>query len=131
MQKGGYSKAQDNGQAEKIHKIIFQLTSDDTLVHKSLIRQLNNVLTAAPTSEIEIVCHGPGICMMMKDRTVVLDKIKQLKAKGVVFMACENTMREKTISKDNIIPEAGFVPSGLVEIITKQEEGWPYIKAGF
>ena len=116
---------------EKIHRIVFQLSSDDTLVHKGLMRQLNNVLIAAPNTKIEVVCHGPGINMLMRETTLVLDKIQMFKTKGVTFKACENTLREKNISKDKIIAEAGFVPSALIEIVTRQEEGWSYIKSGF
>lgn len=115
----------------KIHKIVFQLSSDDTLVHKGLMRQLNNILTAAPNSKLEVVCHGPGINMLLSDKTVILDKIQLLKTKGVAFEACENTLKEKNISRDKIISEAGFVPSALVEIVIRQEQGWSYIKAGF
>lgn len=113
------------------HKVVIQLTSEDSLVHKSLMKQLNNILTAAPDTKIEVVCHGPGINMLVIDKTTVHDKIQQMKSKGVVFMACENTLKERNIPKEKIISEAGFVPSALVEIITKQEEGWSYIKAGF
>lgn len=116
---------------DKIHKIVFQLSSDDTLVHKGLMKQLNNVLIAAPDSKIEVVCHGPGINMLMLEKTLVLDKIQLYKTKGVTFKACENTLREKNISKDKIITEAGFVPSALIEIVIRQEEGWSYIKSGF
>ena len=115
----------------KTHKIVFQLSSDDTLVHKSLMKQLNNVLTAAPKTKIEVVCHGPGIYMLVLDKSLVHDKIITLKNKGVAFTACENTLRERNISKDKIIPEAGFIPSALIHIVTLQEQGWSYIKAGF
>ncbi len=113
------------------HRVVIQLTSEDTLVHKSLIKQLNNILTAAPDTKIEVVCHGPGINILIIDKTIVQDKIQQMKKKGVIFIACENTLKERNIAKEKIIPEAGFVPSALVEIITKQEEGWSYIKSGF
>ena len=125
------SKAFKNNVAAREHKVVIQLSSEDTLVHKSLLRQLNNILTAAPGSKIEVVCHGPGINMLVTDKTTVHSKIEEMKIKGVLFMACENTLRERNISKDKIIPEAGFVPSALVEIITRQEEGWSYIKSGF
>ena len=114
-----------------MHKIIFQLASEDTLVHKGLMRQLNNVLTAAPNAKIEVVCHGPGIYLLVNDKTTMLQKIQELKNKGVTFAACENTLKERNISKDKIIPEAFFVPSAIVEIVIKQEEGWSYIKSGF
>ena len=125
------SKAFKNNVAAREHKVVIQLSSEDTLVHKSLLRQLNNILTAAPGSKIEVVCHGPGINMLVTDKTTVHSKIEEMKIKGVLFMACENTLRERNISKDKIIPEAGFVPSALVEIIARQEEGWSYIKSGF
>ena len=113
------------------HKIIFQVTTDDTLVYKSLMKQLYNIITVSPESEIEVVCHGPGLNMLLADRTIVLAKIQQLKKKNIQFVACEFSMSEKNITKDKIIPEAGYVKFGILEIVSKQESGWSYIKSGF
>lgn len=113
------------------HKVVFQLTSDDTLSHKALMKQLNNMITAAPDSRIEVVCHGPGLNLLIKGKTIVQDKIMELNKKGISFVACEFAMKERNVPKENIIPEAGFVKFGIIEIVTKQEEGWSYIKAGF
>lgn len=123
--------AQGKTPSDKVHRIVFHLATDDTTVHRGLMKQLNNILIAAPDSKIEVVAHGPGITMLMRDSTLVLEKIQLFKAKGVIFYVCENTLRDKGISKDRIIAEAGFVPSALIEIVTRQEEGWSYIKAGF
>jgi intracellular sulfur oxidation DsrE/DsrF family protein len=123
--------AQNNITAGKVHRIVFQLMSDDTTVHLSLMKQLNNVLTAAPDTKLEVVCHGPGISLLMKEKTTMLKKIQDMKTKNVLFLACENTLKDKNITKEKIIPEAGFVPSGIIEIVTRQEEGWSYIKSGF
>ncbi|MBK9103160.1 MAG: DsrE family protein [Saprospiraceae bacterium] len=112
------------------HKIVFQLTSADTNVHKMLVRQLGNVLAAAPNSTVEVVCHGPGIAMLTTKQTIVQPKIIELKGKGIQFVVCENTMRERKVTKEEIIPEAGFVKAGIIEIVKKQEEGWSYIRAG-
>jgi intracellular sulfur oxidation DsrE/DsrF family protein len=95
------------------------------------MKQLNNVKIAAPKTKMEVVCHGPGIYMLVVEKSLVHDQIQIFKTKGVAFTACENTLRERNISKDKIIPEAGFVPSALIHIVTRQEEGWSYIKAGF
>jgi uncharacterized protein len=115
----------------KQHKIVFQLTTDDTLAHKALMKQLNNITTVTPDTKIEVVCHGPGLNMLLKTKSVVGDKIIQLKKKDIVFVACEFSMSEKNISKDKMISEAGYVKYGILEIVTRQEEGWSYIKAGF
>lgn len=112
------------------HKIVFQLTSADTNVHKMLVRQLGNVLAAAPNSKIEVVCHGPGIAMLTTKQTIVHPKVSELKGKGIDFVVCENTLKEKKVTKEEIILEASFVKAGIIEIVKKQEEGWSYIRAG-
>ncbi|MBK8495524.1 MAG: DsrE family protein [Chitinophagaceae bacterium] len=115
----------------KQHKIIFQLSIDDSLAHKALMKQLNNITTVAPGTKIEVVCHGPGLNMLVTGKTVVHEKIIQLLKKDIVFVACEFSMSERNVPKEKIIPEAGFVKAGIVEIVTRQEQGWSYIKSGF
>jgi intracellular sulfur oxidation DsrE/DsrF family protein len=115
----------------KQHKIIFQLSIDDSLAHKALMKQLNNITTVAPGTKIEVVCHGPGLNMLVTGKTVVQDKIIQLIKKDIVFVACEFSMSERNVPKEKIIPQAGFVKAGIVEIVTRQEQGWSYIKSGF
>lgn len=112
------------------HRIIFQLTSGDTTAHKQLMKQFNNILTVSPTTKIEVVCHGAGLDMLVSDKTIVEEKVKQFADKGVVFNACEFSIKERKVDRSKIIKSAGFVPAGIIEIVSKQEQGWSYIKAG-
>jgi hypothetical protein len=50
---------------------------------------------------------------------------------GVSFIACENSIIERKVPKESIVPEAGFVKLGLEEVIRLQESGWSYLKAGY
>lgn len=114
------------------HKVVIQLSSSDTLVWKGLMNNIKNLKAGWGDSvAIEVVVHGPGIGFLMKEKTTQYERIIDYKSKGVVFVGCENTLIEKKISKESIIPEAGFVKSAVVEIILKQEQGWSYIKSGF
>ncbi len=115
----------------KKYKIVIQLTNGDTAVHRATVKQIANALAAAPNSKIEVVCHNNGISFLQSAKTLQGDKIKELKAKGVVFVACENTLRERKIDKSEIVSEAGFVPAGIIEVVDKQTKGWAYLKAGF
>jgi intracellular sulfur oxidation DsrE/DsrF family protein len=115
----------------KSHKIVFQFSTEDTLAQKALMKQLNNILTVAPDTKIEVVCHGPGLNMLLTSKSMVAEKISQMTKRGVNFLACEFSMSERNVSKDKIIPDAGFIKAGIVEIVSKQEEGWSYIKSGF
>ncbi|HRD52047.1 MAG TPA: DsrE family protein [Flavobacteriales bacterium] len=113
------------------HRIVMQLTSGDTLVHKNLMKQLRNMKEAAPTMQLEIVCHGPGMDLLMSDRSVVAPKVKEFAAQGIVFTACENTIKERNLDRSKVLPEAGSVKAGIIHIVERQEQGWSYIKAGF
>jgi intracellular sulfur oxidation DsrE/DsrF family protein len=125
--------AQKKADTKKVlHRVVMQLSSNDTLVWKGLMNNIKNLKNSWGDSvSIEVVAHGPGIEFLTKEKTTQQEKIAYFKSKGVVFVACENTMAERKISKENIIPEAGFVKSAVVEIILKQEQGWSYIKVGF
>lgn len=114
------------------HRIVMQLSSKDTLVWKGLMNNLKHLKAAWGDSvQIEVIAHGPGIEMLMKNKTTQQEKINAFSKRGIVFMACENTLKEKNISKESIIAASRFVPMGLGEIVHKQEQGWSYIKVGF
>lgn len=110
------------------YKIVFQLTSGDTAVHRLTVRQINNALAEAPRSSVELVCHGAGISFLQVSKTTLADKIQELKNKGVTFAACENTIRDRGIDKKDIVSQAIFVPAGVIELADKQRKGWSYIK---
>jgi intracellular sulfur oxidation DsrE/DsrF family protein len=112
------------------YKIVIQLTSGDTAVHRGLIKQINNALTAAPKSRIEVVCHNNGLFFLVSAKTYQSEAIQKLKTKGVAFMACENSMRSHKVKREELLPEANTVPSGVIEIVKKQGKRWAYLKAG-
>ncbi len=115
---------------KKQHKVVIQLTSNDTSVHKAVVRQIANILEAAPNSKIEVVCHSNGISFLLTAQTKQAAKIADLSSKGVEFKACQNTMRERKLQPEELVPQSGFVPSGVMEVIKKQEKHWAYLRAG-
>ena len=123
-------KAQTMQTSKTGHKVVVQLSNNDTLVHKSLIRQLNNILNAFETVSIEVVVHGPGIDMMMRNAPYE-NNLHLLSGKGIRFLACQNTMNEKKIKVEDLNDVTKVIPAGIAHIIIRQSEGWSYIKAGF
>jgi intracellular sulfur oxidation DsrE/DsrF family protein len=94
------------------------------------MKQFGNILSVSPTTQIEVVCHGPGLDMLVVSKSIVSEKINHFSEKGVVFNACEFSMKERKVEKEAIIKSAGYVNAGIIEIVSKQEQGWSYIKAG-
>lgn len=120
-----------NSQTASSHKIIFQLTTADTLAHKALMKQIKNIKSVSPDTKIEVVCHGPGLEMLQKEKSIVKNGIKESTKMGVEFKACEFSLKERKVEKTSIVEESGFVEAGILHIVSKQEQGWTYIKAGF
>jgi intracellular sulfur oxidation DsrE/DsrF family protein len=113
------------------HKTVFQFVSGDTLSQKSLINNLKNFKEGWPKSQVEVVFHGNGIFMVMTEKTTFAKELQNFVEKeGVKMVVCENTMKQKKIKKEQLLPFMQTVPMGIGEIVIKQEQGWSYIKAG-
>ena len=59
----------------QMHKIVFQMVSKDTADHNAMVRQLNNILKLSPGTKLEVVCHGPGLSFIHKDKSLVLNDL--------------------------------------------------------
>ena len=112
-------------------KIVFQVTTDDTLAHKALMKQLTNITSVEPAVRIEVICHGPGLTLIQKSKSTQKEKIAAFASEGVSFKACEFSMSERKVPKDDILEAAGYVRAGIVHIADLQRKGWSYIKSGF
>ena len=113
------------------HKIVFDISSGDTAVHSAILRQFNNIFKAEPTAELEMVCHGPAIFMMVKGKTLLEEKITELKKKGSISIkVCANSMKRFNVDKSELVSAADTVPVAILELSEKQRKGWSYIKAG-
>jgi intracellular sulfur oxidation DsrE/DsrF family protein len=114
------------------HKIIFQFTNAvDTMQQKAFVNQLKNVTAYWPDAQIEVVVYNQGLELVMPSKSKHIDAVKQLIEKGVRFVVCENTMKQRNIGKAEFIPEVEYTPAGIVELVERQERGWMYIKGGF
>jgi intracellular sulfur oxidation DsrE/DsrF family protein len=121
-----------SAQSDPKHKVIMQLTQNDPAAHKGLMNQLTALKEAWGDSVvIEVLAHGPGVECFMTEKATQTEAIQKLKAVGIHFVICENTLKQKAITKDQLLAGLEFVKFGLVEVITKQEQGWTYLKAGF
>lgn len=114
------------------HKVVFQMSTSDPEEQLGVISNLENLKKGwGNTVQIEVVAHGPGLTFLMKDKSAAAEGILKMIKEGVVFLACENTMTKKNISKAQLLEGVGTVPMGIAEVIQKQEQGWSYIKGNF
>jgi uncharacterized protein len=115
----------------KDYKVVFDMTSKDTVNQQSLIRQINLITEASPDAKLEVVIYGQGIDLVVKGRSAQQAAIQKIVAANKAsFKVCEMTLKRNNINKDQLVPGVEVVPDGIYEIVSKQQEGWGYIKVG-
>lgn len=118
--------------APRIHRVVVQLTSDGEENWNAALNQIENLKKGlAPDSvEIELVTHGNAAGFVLAKNTAVSTRIQKIEAAGANVTFCANTQKKNNIKAEELTPGVTIVPSGIVQVIRRQEEGWSYIKAG-
>ena len=116
-------------QALPANKLIMQVSDNDPAKWNLALNNAKNVQTdlGAQNVAIEIVAYGPGINMLKID-SVAANRIAEAMGAGVKVVACENTMTNQKIAKDDMLAGIGYVKAGVVEIMQKQQAGWAYLR---
>lgn len=100
---------------------------------KRLLGNLRNHVDAVGKERVEIrvVSHGDGVALFQSavDDGEIASRIDALKATGVRFLVCANTLRERGIDRSTLygVGEEDLVPSGIAELARLQGMGFAYI----
>jgi len=110
-------------------KVVVHVNFAEPGVQGAGLKNVANILKVEPHAKVAVVCHGAGIGLLEKARSDHAEAIAGLMGQGVDFVACENTMRQKSIRKEDLLPGVGTVPSGALEVVRKQQrDGYAYFK---
>lgn len=114
----------------KHYNAIYQLDNNDPKIIQKAIRNINNALNdprLIGKIQIELIAFGGGTDAYLKGSPYE-NNLKNLVEKGVIVAQCNNTLKERKISRDQLYDFIGIVPSGNGELIIRQAEGWSVIK---
>ena len=118
-------------QTQQQHRVVFEIASDNKDQWEALLNNVENLQKAFGQGNVqsEVVAHGKALGLLTKD-SPVKERVEKSAGTGVVFTACENTMKRKNVTKEQLLPIATTTDSGVAEVVRKQGEGWAYIKSG-
>jgi intracellular sulfur oxidation DsrE/DsrF family protein len=118
-----------SSQAADTSKIVIQVSDSDTAKWNLALNNAKNIQkdVGADNVVIEIVAFGPGV-NMLKAESEVANRINDAIDTGVQVNACQNTMRNFKLNKEDMNAKVGYVPSGVVEIMQRQQQGYAYLR---
>jgi uncharacterized protein len=107
--------------------------ADPSLSFKRLLVSLRNHVAAVGREhlDIRVVCHGAGVDLLSLAATDadLAQRLDSLRADGVRFPICANTLRERQIGLETLrgATQDDVVPSGVAELARLQGMGFAYI----
>ncbi|MHB1596498.1 MAG: DsrE family protein [Streptosporangiaceae bacterium] len=108
--------------------VVVHLDEEGGAKHQSVLRNVANLAAdLGDQTAVELVAHGPGIGLCLADSPEAED-LQELIGRGVVAAACENTLKAKGIGRDRLAAGVVTVPSGIGELVRKQQQGWAYVR---
>lgn len=114
--------------AEKA-RLVIQVSDNDSAKWNLALNNAKNIQKDLGNAnvEMEIVAYGPGI-NMLKAESEVGNRIDEAVASGVKVLACQNTMRNQKLVKEDMLDSIAYVPAGVIEIMQKQHQGYAYLR---
>jgi intracellular sulfur oxidation DsrE/DsrF family protein len=115
--------------ASQKQRVVFQVSDNDRGKWNLVLNNAKNVQAdlGAEATEVEVVVYGPGIGMLKSDSPVA-QRIAGALKDGVKVVACENTLAAQQLTHAEMLPNIGYVPAGVVELMQKQQQGYAYIR---
>lgn len=109
--------------------VVVQVSDDDPKTWNQALNVVRNVQSAYGKDkvDVELVVFGNGIGLLQLDSPLA-NRVNDTLASGATVSMCENTMRGRKKEKADMLPNIGYVPGGVVEIIDKQNQGWAVIR---
>jgi len=125
----GIAASQAQGVAAQRNRVVIQVSDADPAKWNLALNNAKNIQTdlGASNVDVEIVAFGPGIGMLKMD-SAVGGRVDEAIAAGVKVVACDNTMKGQKLVRADMLNSVGYVPAGVVEIMSRQQQGWAYIR---
>jgi uncharacterized protein len=115
----------------KNYKVVFDMSSKDTVNQQAIVREIGLITGASPEAKLEVVIYGQGLDLAVNGRSGQQSAVEKLiRDNKASFKVCAMTLARNNIDKSQLVPGVEVVPDGIYEIISKQQEGWGYIKVG-
>ncbi|HTY57972.1 MAG TPA: hypothetical protein VMF59_04105 [Bacteroidota bacterium] len=116
---------------DKSYRIVFDLTSRDTLDQKAVMRWVGEITSSDPSAQVEVVMYGKGFELVMPEKSRFIAELNEaVKNPNVAFKVCQVALKNNNVEKSRILADVTTVPDGIYEILMKQRAGWGYIKVG-
>lgn len=128
-------------------KVVYHINYDTPKKQASTLKNIQNHINAvgAKNIDIKVVLHGNGLSLLLNPTSLpklakfknanatenMIIKIDNLKAQGVNFNVCANTVKGRKVNVENDlynVDTKDIVKSGVAELAHLQKKGYMYLR---
>jgi intracellular sulfur oxidation DsrE/DsrF family protein len=109
--------------------VVVQVSDGDPKTWSQALNVVRNVQNeyGMDKVDVELVVFGNGIGLLEKNSPLA-SRISETTVAGTRVLMCENTMRGHKKSREDMLPDIGYVKAGVIEIIEKSKQGWAVVR---
>jgi intracellular sulfur oxidation DsrE/DsrF family protein len=110
--------------------IVMPLSTQDEATWQARMGHAGNAVASATqwngNAHVVMVLYGPGIMLLTHHNDELAGKVDKLRAAGVVFKVCNNSLKGFDINWHtlNNVAETDIVPAGILEVPYLQKKGY-------
>jgi intracellular sulfur oxidation DsrE/DsrF family protein len=113
-------------------KVLFHINENEKW--KTVLSNITNLIDDSGQENVDAVVLANGFSVYGYADPDKISPMEQLTAQGVKFLACRNSLKNMCqegvacLKEELLPPFIGIVPTGITEIIKRQQDGYAYVK---
>jgi len=109
--------------------VAVQVSDDSVATWNQALNVIKNIQAeyGKDKVDVELVVFGNGVGLLKFDSQLA-NRIDETLASGAKVLMCQNTMKARKLTPDDMHAGIGYVKAGVVELIEKQRQGWAVIR---
>lgn len=77
---------------------------------------------------IEVVANAGAVMGYLRKDPGLLEDMRTLADHGVAFVACNNTLKANSMTKEELFDFVSIVDAAVVELVARQADGYAYLR---
>ncbi len=106
-------------------KVVFHLNEEKKT--NEVLANIRNLKRDMDGVEVELLVNGMAVRDFIQNSNYE-NRVKKMVEEGTVVKVCSNSLKGLRIEEEELLEGIEIVPTGVSELVKKQEEGWAYIK---
>lgn len=108
--------------------VVVHLLEAEPQRQAAVLRNVANLCSdLGPDVPVELVAHGGGVELVTGESGLGTG-LADVVTRGVVVLACANTLDARDLTARALLPDVDTVPSGIGHLARRQFDGWAYVR---